>query len=115
MDSAVMSPFTANAVRLHLHALACNLGNFLRKLATPEPIKEWLLTTLNEKLIKIGAKVIGHARYVAFQMAEPAIPRDLFADILRMIAEFRPPPHLSTAQCVCCRELEQNQGRAVPR
>ena len=74
MDSAVMPPFTANAVRLQLHALAYNLGNFLRKLATPEPIKEWSLTTLNEKLIKIGAKVIGHARYVAFQMAEPAIP-----------------------------------------
>jgi len=41
---------------------------------------------------KIGAKVVRHARYIAFQMAEAAIPRDLFADILRMIAELRPPP-----------------------
>ena len=64
--------FAANAVRLQLHALAYNLGNFLRTLATPEPIKEWSLTTLKEKLIKIGAKVVGHARYVAFQMAEVA-------------------------------------------
>jgi hypothetical protein len=49
-------------------------------------------------LIKIGAKVVCHARYVAFQMAEAAaIPRDLFADILRMIAELRPPPVASTA------------------
>ena len=89
--------FAANAVRLQLHALAYNLGNFLRTLATPEPIKDWSMTTLKEKLIKIGANVVGHARYVAFQMAEVAIPRSLFADILRMIAELRPPPLASTA------------------
>jgi hypothetical protein len=46
--------FAANAVPLH--ALAYNLGNFLRTLATPEPIKDWSLTSLKEKLIKIGAK-----------------------------------------------------------
>lgn len=89
--------FDANAVRLQLHALAYNLGNFLRTLATPEPIMDWTLTTLKEKLIKIGAKVVGHARYVTFQMAEVAVPRALFADILRMIAELRPPPIASTA------------------
>jgi len=48
------------------HALAYNLGNFLRTLATPEPIKEWSLTSLKEKLIKIGAKIVSHGRYVAF-------------------------------------------------
>jgi Transposase DDE domain group 1 len=79
--------FAANAVRLQLHALAYNLGNFLRTLATPEPIKEWSLTSLKEKLIKIGAKVISHGRYVAFQMAEVAVPKTSFADILRLIAE----------------------------
>ncbi len=89
--------FAANAVRLQLHALAYNLGNFLRTLATPEPIKEWSLTSLKEKLIKIGAKIVSHGRYVAFQMAEVAIPKNLFADILRMIAELRPPPVASTA------------------
>ena len=40
--------FAANAVRLQLHALAYNLGNFLRTLATPEPIMDWSLTTLKE-------------------------------------------------------------------
>jgi hypothetical protein len=89
--------FAANAVRLQLHALAYNLGNFLRTLATPEPIKDWSLTSLREKLIKIGAKVVSHGRYVAFQMAEVAIPRNVFADILRLIAELRPPPAASTA------------------
>jgi Transposase DDE domain group 1 len=84
--------FRHNAVRLQLHALAYNLGNFLRTLATPEPIKDWSLTSLKEKLIKIGAKVVTHGRYVAFQMAEVAVPRMLFAEILRLIAELRPPP-----------------------
>ena len=89
--------FAANAVRLQLHALAYNLGNFLRTLATPESIKEWSLTTLKEKLIKIGAKVVSHGRYVAFQMAEVAIPKSLFSDILRMIAELLPPPLAAAA------------------
>ena len=84
--------FAANAVRLQLHALAYNLGNFLRTLATPEPIKDWSLTSLKEKLIKIGAKVVCHGRYVAFQMAEVAIPRQMFQEILRLIAELRPQP-----------------------
>ncbi len=69
----------------------------MRTLATPGPVKDWSMTTLREKLIKIGAKVVGHARYVGFQMAEVAIPRNVFANILRMIAELRPLPVTSTA------------------
>ena len=88
--------FAANAVRLQLHALAYNLGNFLRTLATPEPIKDWSLTSLKEKLIKIGAKVVSHGRCIVFQMAEVAITRNLFADILRLLGELRPPPVTST-------------------
>ena len=74
-----------------------HIGSILRTLAMPEPIRDWSMTTRKEKLIKIGAKVVTHGRYVVFQMAEVAIPRDLFADILRMIAELRPPPLASTA------------------
>jgi hypothetical protein len=55
-------------------------------------LKDWSMTSLKEKLIKIGAKVMRHDRYIAFQMAEVAISRHLFADILRLIAELRPPP-----------------------
>jgi hypothetical protein len=54
------------------------------------------VNSLKEKLIKIGAKVVIHGRYVAFQMAEVAVPRTLFVD-LRLIAELRPPPVTSTA------------------
>jgi hypothetical protein len=89
--------FAGNAVRLQLHALAYNLGNFLRTLATPEPIKDWSLTSLKEKLIKTGAKIVRHGRDVAFQVAEVAAPRALFADILRLITELRPRPVTSTA------------------
>ena len=56
------------------------------------PCEDWSLTSLKEKLIKIGAKIVSHGRYVVFQMAEVAISRILFADILRMIAELRPQP-----------------------
>ena len=62
--------FAANAVRLQLHALAYNLANFLRRLALPGSVKHWSLTTLREKLIKIGAKVVRHSRYVVFQLAK---------------------------------------------
>ncbi len=84
--------FRDNAVRLQLFALAYNLANFLRRLALPGSVRHWSLTTLREKLVKIGAKVVRHARYVTFQMAEVAIPRRLFATILRRIGRLRPVP-----------------------
>ena len=95
-------------------ALECyNLGNFLRTLATPEPIKDWSLTSLKEKLIKIGAKVVSHGRYVIFQMAEVAIARQMFQEILRLIAELRPqPPCASVKRSMPCIQ-EQRQKECV--
>jgi hypothetical protein len=84
--------FAANAVRLQLHALAYNLGNFMRTLAMPKTAEPWSLTSLREKLIKIGAKVVSHGRYVTFQLAEVAVPRQMFAEILSLIARLRAPP-----------------------
>lgn len=63
--------FKDNQARLQLFALAYNLGNFLRRLALPRSVKHWL-TTLREKLIKIGAKVVRHAKYVTLQLAKVA-------------------------------------------
>jgi len=80
--------FDANQVRLQLHVLAYNLGNFLRRLALPASVKHWTLTTLREKLIKIGAKMIRHARYITFQLAEVAVPRRLYRTILDRIRRF---------------------------
>ena len=81
MDAAVVE-FAANAVR---HALAYNLGNFLRTLATPEPIKHGSLSNLKEKLIKIDAKVISHGRTIAFpdrrgRHFQATVQRDFGAD-----------------------------------
>jgi Transposase DDE domain group 1 len=77
-------------VRLQLHALAYNLANFLRTLALPEEVEHWSLTTLREKLVKIGARIVRHGRYVVFQLAEVAVPHNLFAEILRRIERLRP-------------------------
>jgi hypothetical protein len=84
--------FAANAVRLQLHVLAYNLGNFMRTLAMPKTVERWSITSLREKLIKIGAKVVSHGRYVTFQLAEVAVPRQMFAEILSLIARLRALP-----------------------
>jgi Transposase DDE domain group 1 len=84
--------FKDNQVRLQLFALAYNLANFLRQLALPRPVRTWTLTTLREKLIKIGAKVVRHAKAVTFQLAEVAVPRALFAAILGRIGRLRAAP-----------------------
>jgi hypothetical protein len=84
--------FAANAVRLQLHALAYNLANFLRTLALPAEVAQWSMTTLRERLVKIGARLVRHARSVTFQMAEVVVPRSLFQQILAAITALRPPP-----------------------
>jgi hypothetical protein len=84
--------FDDNQVRLQLFAMAYNIGNFLRRLALPKPIKDWSLRTMREKLVKIGAKVVGHARYMTFQMAEVLVSRSLFYEILERIKRLKPVP-----------------------
>jgi DDE family transposase len=84
--------FQDNAVRLQLFALAYNLANFLRSLALPDEVAHWSLTTLREKLVKIGARIVRHGRHVVFQLAEVTVSRALFAGILRRIDRLRGPP-----------------------
>ena len=81
--------FKDNQVRLQLCALASNLANFLRHRALPREVRHWRLTTLREKLIKIGAKVVSRSKAVTFQMAEVAVPRTLFAAIRERIDRLR--------------------------
>jgi len=84
--------FRANQVRLQLHALVYNLANFMRTLALPGRVAHWSLTTLREKLVKIGTRMIRRGRYVTFQMAEVAISARMFGQILARIARLRAPP-----------------------
>jgi hypothetical protein len=79
-------------VRLRLHALAYNLANFMRTLALPEAVKQWSLTSLREKLVKIGAKVVSRGHYVIFQKVKVAVPKELFQENLRLIDRLRPKP-----------------------
>jgi hypothetical protein len=63
--------------------------DFLRQAVLPKTVRHWTLPTLREKLIKIGAKVVRHSRQIVFQMAEVAVPRELFRAILEGIGRLR--------------------------
>ena len=84
--------FVANQVRLWLFILAYNLGNFFRRLALPEAIKRWSLTSIHTRLIKIGGRLVRHARRLVFQLAEVIVTRDLFGEMLEWIGRLRPAP-----------------------
>jgi Transposase DDE domain group 1 len=75
--------------RLQLHTLAHNLANFLRTRALPQEVQHWSLASIRDRLLKTGAKLVRHARYDVFQMAEIAVPRDLFRRIRTNIADLR--------------------------
>ncbi len=84
--------FRDNEVRLHLHALAYNLATFLRCIELPEEMADWPLTSLQLKLIKIGARVFRHARAITFQLAEVAVTGPMARAILAAIHRLRAPP-----------------------
>jgi hypothetical protein len=84
--------FVANQVRLWLFILAYNLGNFVRRLALPESVKHWSLRSVQTKLIKIGGRLVRHARRLVFQLAEVAVPRALFQGVLERIGKLCPAP-----------------------
>jgi len=78
-------------VRLALFVLPSSLGNCLWQAVLPPSVRHWSLTTLREKLIKIGARVVPHARQVVFRVAEVAVPRALFWSVLQAIGRVRLP------------------------
>ncbi len=84
--------FRDNAVRLQLHALAYNLANFMRTLSLPKEVDHWSMTTLREKPVKIGAKVVRHGLCITFQLVEVLVPRGLFETILWLIDDLRRRP-----------------------
>jgi hypothetical protein len=86
------SRFIPNRVRLSLFILAYNLANFLRRFALPKEVSAWSLRSIQLKLVKIGAKVISHARSTIFQLAEVAVSQALFSKILARIHGLRHAP-----------------------
>jgi hypothetical protein len=83
---------TIRWTRLSCHSDCSNLGNFMRTLTLPKTADPWSFTSLRQKLIKIGAKVVSHGRCVTFQKAEVAVPRQMFSDILTLIVRPRALP-----------------------
>ena len=84
--------FHDNEVRLQLHALACNMATFLRCIELPEAMANWSLTSLQLKLIRIGARVVRHARAITFQLAEVAVTGAMIRAIFTALRRLRAPP-----------------------
>jgi hypothetical protein len=84
--------FVANQVRLALFVLAYNLGNFMRRLALPESVKHWSLTSLQTRLIKTGGRLVRHAKRLVFQLAEVLVTREMLGGILERIGRLRLAP-----------------------
>jgi hypothetical protein len=84
--------FCDNEVRLQLHALAYNLATFLRCIELSQAMADWSLTSLQPKLIKVGACVVRHARAITFPLAEVAVTGPMVRAILAAIRRLRAPP-----------------------
>ena len=83
--------FRSNEVRLWLSLIAYNLGNLWRRLALPTRIERWSLTSLQQRLVKTGGRLIKHARYYWLLLAESHLTRRLFAGMLAKIAALPSP------------------------
>ena len=78
--------FRANEVRLWLSLIAYNLGNLWRRLALPGRISNWSLTSLQQRLVKTGGRLVKHARYYWLLLAESHLTRRLFTGMLGKIS-----------------------------
>ena len=81
-----------NELRLQLHALACNLGSFLQRADLPEDVADCSLTSIQSRLIKIGAEVVRHARKITCQLAEITVSGLVFGQIPAAIRALKPTP-----------------------
>jgi len=84
--------FRYNKVRLQLHAAVYNLATFLRCIDLPEVMADWSLTSLQLKLIKLGARAVRHACATTFQLTEVAVTGTMVRAILAAIRRLRMPP-----------------------
>jgi hypothetical protein len=83
--------FRGNEVRLWLSVIAYNLGNLWRRLALPKMIENWSLTSLQQRLVKTGGRLVKHARYYWLLLAEGHLTRGCFGRMLRRIAALPQP------------------------
>ena len=69
-----------------LSVIAYNMGNLWRRLALPNSTRNWSLTSLQQRLVKTGGRLVKHARYYWLLLAEEHLNRKLFGSMVRMIA-----------------------------
>ena len=75
-----------------LLATASTISNFMRRLTLPESVKHWSLRSVQTELIKMGGRLVRHARRLVFQLAEVAVSREIFRQVLERIAGLHPAP-----------------------
>ena len=85
-DLGTELPFRSNEVRLWLTIIAYNLGNLWRRLVLPQRIGNWSLTSLQQRLVKTGGRLVKHARYYWLLLAEGHLSRRLVSSMLRTIS-----------------------------
>jgi len=83
--------FRSNEVRLWLSVIAYNLGNLWRRLVLPRRIGSWSLTSLQQRLVKTGGRLVKHARYYWLLLAESHLTRRLFGAMLCRMAALPSP------------------------
>ncbi len=105
--------FRANEVRLQLSVLAYDLGNLWRRLVLPAPIDTWSLTSLQQRLVKTGGRLVKHSRYYWLLLAESHLTRRLFGSMLRRIWAFRCQPADGRALPETVGEERTEGGRSV--
>jgi hypothetical protein len=79
--------FRSNEVRLWLTIIAYNLGNLWRRLALPQRIGSWSLTSLQQRLVKTGGRLVKHARYYWLLLAESHLTQRLFGAMVQRMAD----------------------------
>ena len=70
----------------YFHTIRLKGNNVLQEIA------DWSLTSIQSRRVKIGARGVRHARAIPFQLAEVAVPRNIFGKILAAIRPLKPPP-----------------------
>ena len=92
LDQVVLPQVRGQSGQLELFVLAYNLGNSMRRLALPEAMKHWSLTSLQTRMIKTGGRLVRHAGRLVFQLAEVLVSREMLGGILERIGRLRLAP-----------------------
>jgi hypothetical protein len=84
-DPPLVSPFSLKPSAAGAEPAGLQSGNLWRRLALPKRIENWSLTSLQQRLVKTGGRLVKHARYYWLFLAESHLTRRLFGSMVRRI------------------------------